>query len=295
MLEEVLADEKLAIRLEKQKKALLPVVEKYNLLKKLEKQKELLSQNEKIFFQNEIEKNIEQTEELKTEILSLLANQKNEFQNITLEIQSVNEKSKKLCTKIFEIYKNFCENENLSFNITACKKIDGMIDNVVADILGKNAFDLFLSENGVHKCENQSVLVLVYPTVEKHCVEFDENSVKVDIYHSNGAGGQNVNNVATAVRITHLKTGVVATCQDQRSQYQNKTKAMENLKEKVSKLLEKNFEKERKILRKKYLSKDIVKTYIDDKNIIIDNKTKKEYEFSVNGLSKMLKTNLIRR
>ena len=169
---------------------------------------------------------------------------------------------------LLRMYTRYCKNKG--YNVEEIDRQLGeevCIKSVMIKIIGKDAYGYLKGEKGVHRLVRISPFdsnkrrhtsfasVEVVPEINKDIeVEINENDLKIDVYRSSGAGGQSVNTTDSAVRITHLPTGIVVTCQNERSQIQNKEKALEILKNKLYLLEVEKQNKELGILKEGQMS-----------------------------------------
>jgi peptide chain release factor 1 len=164
---------------------------------------------------------------------------------------------------LFGMYQRYAERQGWKTEITDSSANDaGGYREIVCEIRGRGAYSRFKYESGVHRVQRVPVTeaqgrihtstatVAVMPEVDEVDVEINWNDVRIDIFHSGGAGGQNVNKVATAVRMTHNPTGIVVQCQDERSQAKNRMKAEAHLRAKLYALEREKQDAEQSALRK---------------------------------------------
>ena len=306
---EIMNDYNQVKEISKEASDLEETVKKYDEYKKTEKEieeaKQLTKEEEfREMATLELENLKEKLENLRKELeILLVPKDENDGKNIIMEIRGAagGDEANIFAGDLYRMYSHYAEKNGWKIEeLHAIEGTSGGFSQIEVLIKGEDVYKKLKYESGSHRVQRVPVTetqgrvhtstatVLVMPEVETSNINIKESDIKMDVYHSSGAGGQSVNTANSAVRLTHIPTGVVVTCQTERSQLRNRDRAMELLKIKIQDEIRQKEEQELGATRKSKIGtgdrSEKIRTYNYPQNRVTDHRI----NFSIMSLDRVM-------
>lgn len=309
---EIIADNKHWKTLVKERSSIEEIAESHIILKKLldEKtgiEKTILTEKDpemKKFFADELYETNKKIDDLEESIkILLLPKDENDDSNVIIEIRAAagGEESALFGNLLMNMYRRYAERQGWQTEIIDFNETElGGVKEATFMIRGKNVYKNLKFESGVHRVQRvpetesqgrihtSTTTVAVLPEIEEVDFEILDKDLKIDTYRASGAGGQHINKTDSAIRMTHLPTGIIVCCQDERSQIKNREKAMNILKSKLHDHYKNEIDNEYKANRKNQVGtgdrSERIRTYNFPQGRITDHRI----NFSVFGVDAFL-------
>lgn len=289
------------------------LIDEYEKVIKSLQEDEIIIDNEKDselvkMAEEEIEKLSAQKINLEKELqVLLLPKDPNDEKDVIMEIRAGvgGDEAALFAADLYRMYSRYAEDNGYRIElITSSRTGIGGLKEIIFSLKGDSVYQKLKYESGVHRVQRipetekngrihtSTVTVAVLPEAEEVELELDPKDLKIDVYRSSGPGGQSVNTTDSAVRVTHLPTGLIVSCQDEKSQHKNKDKALKVLRSRLLYEKQEQQRKEQGDARKSQIGtgerSEKIRTYNYPQDRITDHRIK----FSTNNIQKLLDGNL---